>query len=139
MIDGEMPADVLPFERPVRPAKCWCCGQQMFYVGDKEYEQEVRLTVEHDSTSHETIYIHTRCWNDWQQRRRGDEEYEAGYAHGQQARIGSLIESLMNVAIGYGVALLSQIAIFPMRESLPGLVRLTAMLGHTGPERDDDD
>jgi hypothetical protein len=31
----------------------------------------------------------------------------------QQTRIGSLIESLMNIAIGYGVALLSQIAIFP--------------------------
>lgn len=32
----------------------------------------------------------------------------------QQTRLGSLIESLMNIAIGYGVALLSQIAIFPM-------------------------
>jgi hypothetical protein len=31
-----------------------------------------------------------------------------------QTRIGSLIESLMNIAIGYGVALLSQIAIFPL-------------------------
>lgn len=56
----------------------------MFYAGDKEHEQEVRLAVEHDSASHETIYIHTRCWNDWQQRRRGDEEYEAGYAHGMR-------------------------------------------------------
>ena len=34
----------------------------------------------------------------------------------QQTRLGSLIESLMNIAIGYGVALLSQIAIFPMFE-----------------------
>ena len=32
----------------------------------------------------------------------------------QQTRLGSLIESLMNIAIGYGVALLSQIAIFPL-------------------------
>lgn len=32
----------------------------------------------------------------------------------QQTQLGSLIESLMNIAIGYGVALLSQIAIFPM-------------------------
>jgi len=32
----------------------------------------------------------------------------------QQTRLGSLIESLMNIAIGYGVALLSQMAIFPM-------------------------
>lgn len=31
-----------------------------------------------------------------------------------QTRAGSLIESLMNIAIGYGVALLSQIAIFPL-------------------------
>jgi hypothetical protein len=31
-----------------------------------------------------------------------------------QTRIGSLIESLMNIAIGYGVALLSQLAVFPM-------------------------
>lgn len=32
----------------------------------------------------------------------------------QQTRIGSLIESLMNIFIGYGVALLSQILIFPL-------------------------
>lgn len=32
----------------------------------------------------------------------------------EQTRLSSLIESLMNIAIGYGVALLSQIAIFPM-------------------------
>lgn len=31
-----------------------------------------------------------------------------------QTKLGSLIESMMNIAIGYGVALLSQIAIFPM-------------------------
>lgn len=32
----------------------------------------------------------------------------------QQSRLGSLIESLMNIVIGYGIALLSQLAIFPM-------------------------
>lgn len=32
----------------------------------------------------------------------------------QQTRLGSLIEALMNIVIGYGVALLSQLAIFPM-------------------------
>lgn len=31
-----------------------------------------------------------------------------------QTRVGSLIESLMNIAIGYFVALLSQLAIFPL-------------------------
>jgi len=31
-----------------------------------------------------------------------------------QTKLGSLIESLMNIFIGYGVALLSQILIFPM-------------------------
>lgn len=31
-----------------------------------------------------------------------------------QTRTGSLVESLMNTAIGYGVALVSQIAIFPL-------------------------
>jgi hypothetical protein len=31
-----------------------------------------------------------------------------------QTRMGSLIESIMNIAIGYGVALLSQIIIFPL-------------------------
>lgn len=31
-----------------------------------------------------------------------------------QSRLGSLIESLMNIAIGYVVALLSQLAIFPL-------------------------
>jgi hypothetical protein len=34
----------------------------------------------------------------------------------QQSRIGSLIESLMNTSIGYIVALLSQIVIFPLFE-----------------------
>ena len=32
----------------------------------------------------------------------------------EQTRLGSLIESVMNILIGYGVALASQIAIFPM-------------------------
>lgn len=33
---------------------------------------------------------------------------------GPQSRRGSLVESATNVAIGYGIAVLSQIAIFPM-------------------------
>lgn len=32
----------------------------------------------------------------------------------EQSRLQSLIESIMNILIGYGVALLSQITIFPM-------------------------
>ena len=32
----------------------------------------------------------------------------------QQSRLGSLIESVMNIIIGYGIAVLSQLAIFPM-------------------------
>jgi hypothetical protein len=32
----------------------------------------------------------------------------------EQSRLGSLIESIMNIAIGYVVALLSQIVIFPI-------------------------
>ena len=32
----------------------------------------------------------------------------------EQTKLGSLIESLMNIIIGYGVALLSQIMVFPM-------------------------
>ena len=32
----------------------------------------------------------------------------------QQTRLGSLIESLLNIAIGYVVALLSQLMIFPL-------------------------
>jgi hypothetical protein len=31
-----------------------------------------------------------------------------------QSRIGSLIESFVNIAIGYGVAVASQLAIFPL-------------------------
>ena len=31
-----------------------------------------------------------------------------------QTKLGSLIESMMNIAIGYGVALMSQIIIFPL-------------------------
>ena len=31
-----------------------------------------------------------------------------------QSRIGSMIESFVNMAIGYGVAILSQVCIFPM-------------------------
>jgi len=32
----------------------------------------------------------------------------------KQSKIGSLVESMMNIAIGYGVALISQIVLFPM-------------------------
>jgi hypothetical protein len=32
----------------------------------------------------------------------------------QQTKLGSLIESVMNIIIGYGIALLSQILIFPL-------------------------
>ena len=32
----------------------------------------------------------------------------------QQTKLGSLIESTMNIFIGYGVALLSQIIVFPL-------------------------
>jgi hypothetical protein len=32
----------------------------------------------------------------------------------EQTKKGSLIEALMNIAIGYGVALISQILVFPM-------------------------
>jgi hypothetical protein len=32
----------------------------------------------------------------------------------QQTRLGSLVESLMNIAIGYGVAVASQALIFPL-------------------------
>lgn len=32
----------------------------------------------------------------------------------QQTKLGSFIESLMNIAIGYGVALISQIVVFPV-------------------------
>lgn len=32
----------------------------------------------------------------------------------EQSRLGSLIESIINIFIGYGVALVSQIVIFPM-------------------------
>lgn len=32
----------------------------------------------------------------------------------QQTKLGSLIEALMNILIGYGVALISQIIVFPM-------------------------
>lgn len=31
----------------------------------------------------------------------------------EQTKLGSLIESLMNIVIGYGVAILSQVVIFP--------------------------
>jgi len=34
----------------------------------------------------------------------------------QQTKLGSLIESLMNIFIGYGVALISQILVFPFFE-----------------------
>lgn len=32
----------------------------------------------------------------------------------QQTKIGSLIEALMNISIGYGVAIVSQVLVFPM-------------------------
>ena len=33
-----------------------------------------------------------------------------------QSRIGSLVESLVNIIIGYGIAVLSQVLIFPLFE-----------------------
>ena len=39
---------------------------------------------------------------------------QAGDITMNQTRIGSLIESVMNIIIGYGVALASQIILFPM-------------------------
>ena len=74
-------ADEGRLETPVRPVRCWYCGQQMHYSGHVAHEPEVRLTLDTGDTD-ESLYLHTRCWNDWQQRRRGDDEYEAGYAHG---------------------------------------------------------
>ncbi len=32
-------------ERPVRPVRCWYCGQQMHYSGHVAHEPEVRLTL----------------------------------------------------------------------------------------------
>lgn len=68
-------------ETLVRPVKCWYCSYQMHYSGQAGYEPEVRLTIS-SSRGEEDIYLHSRCWNDWQERRSGDDEYEAGYAHG---------------------------------------------------------
>ncbi len=75
------PADAGRLETLVRPVRCWYCGQQMHYSGHVAHEPEVRLTLDTGDTE-ENLYLHTRCWNDWQQRRRGEDEYEAGYAHG---------------------------------------------------------
>lgn len=74
-------ADEGRLETPVRPVRCWYCGQQMHYSGHVAHEPEVRLTLDTGDTE-EILYLHTRCWNDWQQRRRGDDEYEAGYERG---------------------------------------------------------
>lgn len=68
---------------PVRPVRCWYCGQQMHYSGHVAHEPEVRLTLD-TGDADETLYLHARCWNDWQARRRGEDEYEAGYAHGMR-------------------------------------------------------
>ena len=72
-----------PLEAPVRPVRCWYCGQAMHYAGHVAHEPEVRLEVGTDEHS-EAMYLHMRCWNDWQARRRGDDEYETGYAHGMR-------------------------------------------------------
>jgi len=69
---------------PVRPVQCWYCGQQMHYAGSAEHEPEVRMEVDTGEHSKAAVYLHTRCWNAWQTRRRGDDEYEAGYAHGMR-------------------------------------------------------
>jgi hypothetical protein len=47
----------------VRPVQCWYCGQPLYYLGQPEYEPEVRITVETGDTQ-ETTYWHLRCWNE---------------------------------------------------------------------------
>lgn len=66
-----------------RPVLCWYCGQQMHYSGHVAHEPEVTLEID-TGERRETIYLHVRCWNDWQSRRRSADEYEAGYAHGMR-------------------------------------------------------
>ena len=41
-----------------RPAKCWVCGEKMYYSEDKRYEPEMRISLSSGLYS----YIHTKCW-----------------------------------------------------------------------------
>lgn len=77
------PADEGRLALPVRPVRCWYCGQAMHFAGHVAHEPEVRMTIDTGDTD-EILYLHTRCWNDWQMRRRGDGDYEAGYADGMR-------------------------------------------------------
>lgn len=63
---------------PLRPVQCWYCDQQMHYAGQPEHEPEVRVDVAGDA-GEATMYLHARCWNEWQ-RRRGVADILAEYS-----------------------------------------------------------
>ncbi len=65
-------------EPAIRPVACWYCGAQMHYAGQREHEPEVRINVE-AADAEAVMYMHTRCWNEWQ-RRRGVADILAEYS-----------------------------------------------------------
>lgn len=52
----------------IRPVTCWYCGGQMHYAGHPDHEPEVRLTID-TGDADERVYLHARCWDEWQGRR----------------------------------------------------------------------
>ena len=75
----------------VRPVRCWYCGQQMHYSGHVEHVPEVQLTLDTGDTDKSLFYLHTRCWNNWQQRRRG---YAAAAVAAERKRLERDVASL---------------------------------------------
>ncbi|MGP8235027.1 MAG: hypothetical protein ACLQVW_06435 [Limisphaerales bacterium] len=42
----------------VRPVKCYCCGQPMYYHDDSRHVPEVALLV----NNHKNVFAHEDCW-----------------------------------------------------------------------------
>lgn len=49
-----------------RPVKCCFCKKQLYYVGNKKHEPEVKLEVSRNYKDWiEDLYAHKRCYNEW--------------------------------------------------------------------------
>jgi len=58
-------------EKEKRPVKCYICGKQMYYFGEKEYEPEYEIY----STDKHKGYVHQRCIKELKREKKAKEEF----------------------------------------------------------------
>lgn len=48
-----------------RPATCFCCKKQLYFIGDSRHEPEYELIIKDhlkSSTLSTTYFVHVSCW-----------------------------------------------------------------------------